>query len=159
MNATQNIPNGAGCELDEKRKQLKTRQRNWLGQSPRNSARQHQIAPGMEDQICTGDFVSLNAEGKLAMLSKGTQFAGVVIGVALNPQGNPVGSVRVGKLWEPVEGLGPHTEKGITVYADPENQGLNLVQGIPVGKLLDKEEFAGGWRAHVELEPNIVTQN
>lgn len=153
--ANTTIPNGVGVSLDEKRRNIPTRQRNWLGKPPRNSGRQYPIVPGMESKICTGDLVSTNESGKLTVLSEGTTFAGVCAGVGLNPQGNPVASIRIGRLWEMVEGLGPNTERGSVVYADPTTQTLTLSGGVPVGTLTAIEEFGGGLRGHVELEAGI----
>ncbi len=145
-----NIPNGIGAALDEKRKQLKTRQRSWLGKTPHNSGRQHQLAEGQEDKICTGSFASLDNTGRLTRLAEGLRFAGVVSGVGSNP--HPVGSIRIGTLWEPVTGLTSNTEKGVTIFADPDSQSLNLNTGVPVGKLANIEEFGGGLRGHIELK-------
>lgn len=152
---TQTNRNGVGALLDETRAHLKTRQRHWLGQSPRNSSRQIPLAKGLESKLCTGALVSINDEGKLTVLSEGTQFAGVCIGVGLNPQGNPVGTVRLGVLWAPVEGLSGNTKRDVPVFADPVSQKLTLAGGVPIGRLTNVEEFGGGLRGHVELEVGL----
>lgn len=155
MSTTKTIPCGIGCALDEQRAHLKSRQRSWLGQAPRNSGRQIPLAEGMESKICRGDLVSTDKSGKLTALSEGSRFAGVLVGVGENA-GHVVGSVKVGKLWEIVEGLTAATERGVPVFADPENQSLNLVQGVRVGALVDKEPFGNGFRGHIELEPGVA---
>jgi len=153
VTTTKNFPNGVGVSLDAQRRNLPTRQRSWLGRPPRNSTRQIPLAAGMEGLICTGDFVSLNEQGRITSLTIGTLFLGVLIGVGSNP--HPVGSVRIGKIWEQVAGLTMSTPKETTIYADPSTQALNISTGIPIGRLENVEEFGSGLRAHVALCTDI----
>ena len=158
MVGTTMIRNGAGVSLDATRKGLRTRTRRWLGQEPRGTQRQFPLAEDMAAKICMGDFVSTDASGCLTVLSENGRFAGICTGVG-EVSGRAMGSVRIGVIWEHIYDLTSYAERGCRVFADPHSQALNLSSGVPVGRLSNVEEFAGGLRGHVCLETGSPTKS